>query len=77
MKRRLALAPLTVAIGLAAALSGDPPYSPSSGRAASLLPCRFAFPTCFYVDLDVEHVVCVSLALVFNFMSYLYLFLRR
>ena len=67
MQRQPARAPLTVATRLAAALSGDPLRIPGSERATGLQPYHFAFPTCFYIDLDVEHVVYDSLALVFQF----------
>ena len=82
----MAASPDAAATSPGATLCGDwvgccshrrPTYRPSSGRATGLLPCRFVCPALFSTDLDVKHVVCVFLALVFYFVSCSYLFSRR
>ena len=59
-----------VATSLGATVYDDPPCSPSSWRAAGFLPYRFAFPTSFYADLDVEHAIFGFQVLIFYFVSF-------
>ena len=66
----MAKSPNVVATSLGATVYGDPPCSPSSGRVAGFPSYRFAFLALFSTCLNVEHVVYVSLALVFYFISF-------
>ena len=54
----------------------SPTTHPAVQAVGEPLVCRLVallFRLCFYYELDVEHVVCSSLALVFNFILHLYL----
>ena len=71
MPRRPARVPLTVATGLAAALSGDPPCSPSGERATGFPPYRFVSLICFNTVLNARHAIYGFHVLIFHFASLL------